>query len=164
MFHAADKVSQHLRVRVRSHEGGRQWATNDRKPSDNSAAVLPLRDRCRGGRRGSRLRRFTDQPVVHVNRWNDDEHECHLRGHADRDHRPYPSRTDMFRSDIRENRGGTPLTLTVKVVNVNSSCAAVVGADVEIWHVDAAGDYPHTDRRRRPRSCAVSRRPTPRER
>jgi protocatechuate 3,4-dioxygenase beta subunit len=54
---------------------------------------------------------------------------------------PYPSRTDMFRSDIRENRGGTPLTLTVKVVNVNSSCAAVVGADVEIWHVDAAGDY-----------------------
>jgi protocatechuate 3,4-dioxygenase beta subunit len=54
---------------------------------------------------------------------------------------PYPSRTDMFRSDIRENRGGTPLTLTVKVVNVNSGCAAVVGADVEIWHVDAAGDY-----------------------
>ena len=54
---------------------------------------------------------------------------------------PYPSRTDMFRSDIRENRGGTPLTLTVKVVNVNSNCAAVVGADVEIWHVDAAGDY-----------------------
>lgn len=54
---------------------------------------------------------------------------------------PYPSRTDMLRSDIRENRGGTPLTLTVKVVNVNSSCAAVVGADVEIWHVDAAGDY-----------------------
>lgn len=54
---------------------------------------------------------------------------------------PYPSRTDMFRSDIRENRGGTPLTLAVKVVNVNSSCAAVAGADVEIWHVDAAGDY-----------------------
>ena len=54
---------------------------------------------------------------------------------------PYPSRTDMFRSDIREGRGGTPLTLTVKVVNVNSACAAVAGADVEIWHCDAAGDY-----------------------
>jgi protocatechuate 3,4-dioxygenase beta subunit len=54
---------------------------------------------------------------------------------------PYPSRTDMFRGDIRENRGGTPLTLTVKVVNVNRGCSAVVGADVEIWHVDAAGDY-----------------------
>ena len=54
---------------------------------------------------------------------------------------PYPSRTDMFRSDIRENRSATPLTLTVKVVNVNSACAAVSGADVEIWHCDAAGDY-----------------------
>jgi protocatechuate 3,4-dioxygenase beta subunit len=47
----------------------------------------------------------------------------------------------MFRSDIRENRNGTVLTLTVKVVNVNNGCAAVSGADVEIWHVDAAGDY-----------------------
>ena len=54
---------------------------------------------------------------------------------------PYPSRTDMFRSDIRENRSGTTLTLTVKVVNVSSGCAAVSGADVEIWHCDAAGDY-----------------------
>ena len=54
---------------------------------------------------------------------------------------PYPSRTDMFRSDVRENRQGTPLTLTIKVVNVASACAAVTGADVEIWHVDAAGDY-----------------------
>src|SRR5262245_45201190 len=53
---------------------------------------------------------------------------------------PYPSKTDLFRSDIRENRSGTPLTLTVKVVNVSSACAAVSGADVEIWHCDAAGD------------------------
>lgn len=54
---------------------------------------------------------------------------------------PYPSRTDMFRSDIREGRGGTSLTLTVKVVNVNSACAAVAGAEVEIWHCDEAGNY-----------------------
>jgi protocatechuate 3,4-dioxygenase beta subunit len=47
----------------------------------------------------------------------------------------------MFRSDVRENRQGTPLTLTIKVVNVGNACAAVAGADVEIWHVDAAGDY-----------------------
>ena len=38
-------------------------------------------------------------------------------------------------------RRGTVLTLTIKVVNVNSACAAVPNADVEIWHVDAAGDY-----------------------
>lgn len=54
---------------------------------------------------------------------------------------PYPSRTDMFRSDIRENRQGTTLTLTVNVVNVNAGCAAVSGADVEIWQCDAVGDY-----------------------
>jgi protocatechuate 3,4-dioxygenase beta subunit len=47
----------------------------------------------------------------------------------------------MLRSDVRENRQGTTLALTIKVVNVNSACAAVAGADVEIWHVDAAGDY-----------------------
>jgi protocatechuate 3,4-dioxygenase beta subunit len=54
---------------------------------------------------------------------------------------PYPSLTDLFRSDIREGKSGTLLTLTVKVVNVNSGCTAVAGANVEIWHVDAAGNY-----------------------
>ncbi len=47
----------------------------------------------------------------------------------------------MFRSDIRETRQGTMLTLTIKVVSVASACAAVAGADVEIWHCDVAGDY-----------------------
>ena len=54
---------------------------------------------------------------------------------------PFPSLTSLFRSDIREGKAGTILTLTVKVVNVNSSCAGVVNANVEIWHVDAAGAY-----------------------
>ena len=54
---------------------------------------------------------------------------------------PYPSLTDLFRSDIRENKQGTVLTLTIKVVNANASCAAVPNANVEIWHVDAAGNY-----------------------
>ena len=54
---------------------------------------------------------------------------------------PYPSLTDLFRSDIREGKSGTLLNLTVKVVNANSGCAAVSGANVEIWHVDAAGNY-----------------------
>ena len=54
---------------------------------------------------------------------------------------PYPSLTDLFRSDIRENKSGTVLTLTIHVVNVSNGCAAVSNANVEIWHVDAAGDY-----------------------
>jgi protocatechuate 3,4-dioxygenase beta subunit len=47
----------------------------------------------------------------------------------------------MVRSDVRENRAGTPLTLTVKVVDVNSGCRPVSDAEVEIWQCDAAGDY-----------------------
>ena len=54
---------------------------------------------------------------------------------------PYPSLVDLFRSDIREGKSGTLLALTIRVVNVNSGCAAVPNANVEIWHVDAAGDY-----------------------
>lgn len=54
---------------------------------------------------------------------------------------PFPSLTDMFRSDVREDRTGIPLTLTIKIVNTNSSCAAVANAAVEIWHCDIAGNY-----------------------
>ena len=54
---------------------------------------------------------------------------------------PYPSLVDLFRSDIREGKSGTLLALTIRVVNVNNACAAVSNANVEIWHVDAAGDY-----------------------
>jgi protocatechuate 3,4-dioxygenase beta subunit len=54
---------------------------------------------------------------------------------------PFPSLADLFRSDIREGKSGTVLTLTIRVVNAASGCAAVPNANVEIWHVDAAGDY-----------------------
>jgi len=54
---------------------------------------------------------------------------------------PYPSLTDIFRSDIRESKTGTVLTLTVKVVNVNAACAAVPNANVEVWHCDSGGNY-----------------------
>lgn len=54
---------------------------------------------------------------------------------------PYPSLTDLFRSDIRESKQGTVLTLTIKVVNTNAGCVAVPNAEVEIWHVDAVGNY-----------------------
>jgi protocatechuate 3,4-dioxygenase beta subunit len=54
---------------------------------------------------------------------------------------PFPSLVDLFRSDIREGKSGTLLALTIRVVNAASGCAAVPNANVEIWHVDAAGDY-----------------------
>jgi protocatechuate 3,4-dioxygenase beta subunit len=54
---------------------------------------------------------------------------------------PYPSLADFIRSDIREGKSGLPVTLTITVVNVNSSCSPVSGAAVEIWQCDAEGNY-----------------------
>ena len=54
---------------------------------------------------------------------------------------PYPSLTDLIRSDIREGKSGTTLALTITVVNTNTNCAPVENAQVEIWQCDAAGNY-----------------------
>src|SRR5262245_8205215 len=54
---------------------------------------------------------------------------------------PFPSLSDFIRADIREGKAGTILTLTIKVVNASSACSPIAGAQVEIWHVDAAGNY-----------------------
>src|SRR5215210_5112570 len=54
---------------------------------------------------------------------------------------PYPSLTDMMRGDIREDRTGTPLTLTLTVNNTSNACAPLSGATVDIWQCDAQGRY-----------------------
>ena len=54
---------------------------------------------------------------------------------------PFPSLTDLVRSDIREGKTGTTLTLTISVVNTNNNCSAVANANVEIWQCDAVGNY-----------------------
>ena len=54
---------------------------------------------------------------------------------------PFPSLTDLVRSDIREGRTGTTLTLTLTIVNANQDCAPLQNVEVEIWQCDAAGSY-----------------------
>ena len=54
---------------------------------------------------------------------------------------PYPSLADLIRSDIREGRSGTPVALTLTVVNVNSACSPVANAVIDIWQCDAEGHY-----------------------
>lgn len=55
---------------------------------------------------------------------------------------PYYVQEDLVRSDVREDRQGTPLVLTFKVSQVsNGACTPLQGATVEIWHCDAAGAY-----------------------
>ena len=47
----------------------------------------------------------------------------------------------MIRSDIREDRSGTPLALTLMVNNTNNACGPLAGATVDIWQCDAEGRY-----------------------
>ena len=53
---------------------------------------------------------------------------------------PYYLPGEKVRRNITEGRPGTPLTLKLKVVNV-STCKAIKGAAVDIWHADAGGTY-----------------------
>lgn len=54
---------------------------------------------------------------------------------------PFPSMTDLMRSDIREDRSGTTLNLMIAVVNANNGCSPVANAVVDVWQCDANGDY-----------------------
>jgi protocatechuate 3,4-dioxygenase beta subunit len=53
---------------------------------------------------------------------------------------PYHIDYNVSRRDIREDRKGLLLNLTLTVVNA-STCKPIQGADVEIWHADAGGAY-----------------------
>lgn len=46
-----------------------------------------------------------------------------------------------YRSDITEGKTGVPLTLQLTLVHADAECAPLAGANVEVWHADAAGVY-----------------------
>ncbi len=59
---------------------------------------------------------------------------------------PYWFDVDSIRSDIRDGRPGTPLTLALRVLDVSGCSTAAQGTPipnsvVEIWHCDAGGVY-----------------------
>lgn len=56
---------------------------------------------------------------------------------------PFPSLEQLDRRDVTEGYPGHPLRLGFRVVDGN--CEAVPGAEVEIWHTDATGDYSSFD-------------------
>ena len=53
---------------------------------------------------------------------------------------PYYLPNEAVRRDITEGKPGTPLRLHLTVVST-SSCKALKGAAVDIWHADASGVY-----------------------
>ena len=56
---------------------------------------------------------------------------------------PFPTKTpsSLVTADIRSDRTGVAFTVKITINNINSSCAALAGAIVDIWHCDAAGNY-----------------------
>jgi protocatechuate 3,4-dioxygenase beta subunit len=56
---------------------------------------------------------------------------------------PFPTKTpsSLVTNDIRSDRTGVPLTIKITINNKNSSCAALAGAIVDIWHCDKDGNY-----------------------
>ncbi|MBC6612190.1 intradiol ring-cleavage dioxygenase [Hymenobacter sp. BT507] len=56
---------------------------------------------------------------------------------------PFPTKApaSYVRSDITDGRTGYKLTVNITVTNSSSSCAALAGALVDIWHCDAEGNY-----------------------
>jgi protocatechuate 3,4-dioxygenase beta subunit len=53
---------------------------------------------------------------------------------------PYWVENALTRRDVREGKPGTPLVVRFTVLDAKT-CKPIKGADVEIWHADAAGDY-----------------------
>jgi protocatechuate 3,4-dioxygenase beta subunit len=53
---------------------------------------------------------------------------------------PYWIDNKLIRRDIREGKPGLPLVLEFTIVNAKT-CKPIKGADVEIWHCDAVGNY-----------------------
>jgi protocatechuate 3,4-dioxygenase beta subunit len=56
---------------------------------------------------------------------------------------PYFVEGDLVRRNVTEGKAGVPLTLRLAVVDV-STCRAIKGAAVDIWHCDAGGVYSGT--------------------
>lgn len=52
---------------------------------------------------------------------------------------PFPLDEQFVRRDITEGVDGRPMRLGFRVVD--DTCSAVPGAEVEVWHCDATGDY-----------------------
>ena len=68
----------------------------------------------------------------------DDSSACTLT--AEGTEGPYYFDVDKIRTDIREDREGTPLRLVFRV-RAAENCAALPNAVVDIWHCDAGGIY-----------------------
>ncbi|MEE2828698.1 MAG: hypothetical protein VX498_05895, partial [Myxococcota bacterium] len=65
--------------------------------------------------------------------------DCEPTGHQTEG--PYYPGEPAELLDITGGRGGVPLQVELLVVDVQADCAPIPGAEVDLWHADASGDY-----------------------
>jgi len=60
---------------------------------------------------------------------------------------PFPNKTpaDLVRENIIGDRSGIPLMIILNIQNINDDCNPLAGAQVDIWHCDAQGNYSQYD-------------------
>jgi len=60
---------------------------------------------------------------------------------------PFPNKTpaELVRENIIGDRSGVPLMITLNIQNTNNDCKPIEGAQVDIWHCDAQGNYSQYD-------------------
>ncbi|GAB3990286.1 hypothetical protein GCM10028807_17120 [Spirosoma daeguense] len=56
---------------------------------------------------------------------------------------PFPTKNpaSYVRKDITDGQTGVAFTMNITIKNANSSCAALAGALVDVWHCDKSGNY-----------------------
>lgn len=65
--------------------------------------------------------------------------DCEPTGHQTEG--PYYPGEPAELLDITGGRGGVPLQVELVVADVQADCAPIPGAEVDLWHADASGDY-----------------------
>jgi protocatechuate 3,4-dioxygenase beta subunit len=66
--------------------------------------------------------------------------DCHAILSPEEIEGPYYIDGEQIRSDITEGKPGVPVTLNLRLVDVNA-CQALANASVAVWHCDALGYY-----------------------
>lgn len=56
---------------------------------------------------------------------------------------PFPTKVpaNFVRKDIRDDRTGVAMSMAITIKNASSSCTALAGAIVDVWHCDKDGYY-----------------------
>lgn len=80
-------------------------------------------------------------PLAACNNDTDDPAGCALTASETEGPFPTKSPSTLALTDIRSDRTGVPLTITITIQNKSNTCTGLAGAMVDIWHCDKDGNY-----------------------